>query len=139
MTRDDLFNTNASIVHTLAKSCAKLVYIYFIFSKKKKKSKKLLFFKIETAQMLKFWLFPIRSIQPYQSLLKLWNAKATVTSKNKTKFLKICQCLKLCCMIVYDPRKVFGVTTLDVVRARTFIGQLKGQDPNSVRFYFIFL
>jgi hypothetical protein len=35
-------------------------------------------------------------------------------------------------MIVYDPRKLFGVTTLDVVRARTFIGQLKGLDPKDV-------
>lgn len=27
---------------------------------------------------------------------------------------------------VYDPRRIFGVTTLDVVRANTFISQLKG-------------
>lgn len=30
---------------------------------------------------------------------------------------------------VYDPKKLFGVTTLDVVRASRFISQLKGTDP----------
>merc|ERR1712232_855695 len=29
---------------------------------------------------------------------------------------------------VYNPRKLFGVTTLDVCRARTFVGQAKGND-----------
>jgi NAD-dependent malate dehydrogenase len=33
---------------------------------------------------------------------------------------------------VYDPRKVFGISTLDVVRAQTFIGELKGIDPLQV-------
>merc|ERR1712226_161114 len=30
---------------------------------------------------------------------------------------------------VYDPRKLFGVTTLDVCRARTFVAEAKGSDP----------
>ena len=30
---------------------------------------------------------------------------------------------------VYDPRRVFGVTTLDVVRASRFVSQIKGTDP----------
>mmetsp|Transcript_68157 Transcript_68157/g.190278 ORF Transcript_68157/g.190278 Transcript_68157/m.190278 type:complete len:345 (-) Transcript_68157:65-1099(-) len=30
---------------------------------------------------------------------------------------------------VYDPRKLFGVTTLDVCRARTFVGGARGNDP----------
>jgi malate dehydrogenase len=35
---------------------------------------------------------------------------------------------------VYDPRRVFGVTTLDVVRASTFISQVKsGVDPSTLR------
>ena len=34
---------------------------------------------------------------------------------------------------VYDPKKLFGVTTLDVVRARTFIAQAKGLDVNKVK------
>jgi len=33
---------------------------------------------------------------------------------------------------VYDAKKLFGVSTLDVVRAQTFIGQLKGVDPSKV-------
>lgn len=31
---------------------------------------------------------------------------------------------------VYDPKRLFGVTTLDVVRARTFIAAAKGVDVN---------
>ncbi|KAI9495480.1 malate dehydrogenase, NAD-dependent [Zychaea mexicana] len=34
---------------------------------------------------------------------------------------------------VYDPRRIFGVTTLDIVRASTFVGELIGKDPKDVR------
>merc|ERR1712050_691709 len=34
---------------------------------------------------------------------------------------------------VYDPKKLFGVTTLDVCRARTFVGEAKGNDPANVK------
>lgn len=34
---------------------------------------------------------------------------------------------------VYDPRRLFGVTTLDVVRSQTFIGELKHKDPSTVK------
>jgi len=33
---------------------------------------------------------------------------------------------------VYDPTKLFGVSTLDVVRGQTFVGELKGVDPAKV-------
>lgn len=33
---------------------------------------------------------------------------------------------------VFDPKRLFGITTLDVVRAQTFIGELKGVDPLTV-------
>ena len=33
---------------------------------------------------------------------------------------------------VYDPARLFGVTTLDVVRARTFVSQLKNLNPNTL-------
>lgn len=33
---------------------------------------------------------------------------------------------------VYDPKKLFGVTTLDVIRAETFVGELKGRNPADV-------
>lgn len=32
----------------------------------------------------------------------------------------------------YDPCRLFGVTTLDVVRARTFIGEILEVDPKAV-------
>jgi len=34
---------------------------------------------------------------------------------------------------VYDARRLFGVTTLDVVRTQAFIGELKGLDPQKVQ------
>lgn len=34
---------------------------------------------------------------------------------------------------VFNPRKLFGVTTLDSVRAETFLGELTGQSPSAVR------
>jgi len=33
---------------------------------------------------------------------------------------------------VYNPRKLFGVTTLDVIRSKTFVGELKGVAPEDV-------
>jgi len=33
---------------------------------------------------------------------------------------------------VYDPRRLFGVTTLDVVRTQTFVGELKHVDPATI-------
>lgn len=35
-------------------------------------------------------------------------------------------------MGVYDPRKLFGVTTLDVVRARTFVAEAAGVPVDDV-------
>ncbi|MBY8071000.1 malate dehydrogenase [Vibrio fluvialis] len=34
---------------------------------------------------------------------------------------------------VYDKRKLFGVTTLDVIRSETFVAELKDKDPGQVR------
>lgn len=34
---------------------------------------------------------------------------------------------------VYDKRKLFGVTTLDVIRSETFVAELKGKDVNKVK------
>ncbi|RLA31976.1 MAG: malate dehydrogenase, partial [Gammaproteobacteria bacterium] len=33
---------------------------------------------------------------------------------------------------VYDPRRVFGVTMLDVIRSKTFVGELKGINPDDL-------
>lgn len=32
----------------------------------------------------------------------------------------------------YEPRRIFGITTLDVIRSSTFVGELKGLDPRDV-------
>lgn len=32
----------------------------------------------------------------------------------------------------YDPRRIFGINTLDVIRSSTFVGELKGLDPRAV-------
>ena len=82
MARDDLFNTNASIVRDLAKACA------------------------ETA--------------PEANLLIISNPV------NST--------VPICAEVfkgrgVYNPKRLFGVTTLDVVRASRFVSEIKGTDP----------
>merc|ERR1719183_2442985 len=86
MTRDDLFNTNASIVATLVDACAKNCpkAILLIISN------------------------PVNSTVPIAS---------EILKKHG----------------VYDPRKLLGVTTLDVVRARTFVSQNKSLDVNTVK------
>merc|ERR1712113_740736 len=85
MTRDDLFNTNASIVATLANACAEVCpdAIVGIISN------------------------PINSTVPI----------AAEILKKAGK---------------YNPKKLFGVTTLDIVRSNRFIAELKGLDPADV-------
>jgi malate dehydrogenase len=34
---------------------------------------------------------------------------------------------------MYNPARLFGVTTLDVVRAEAFVGELLGVDPRDVK------
>jgi len=81
MTRDDLFNTNASIVKNLAEAAAKYA---------------------PNAHLL-IISNPVNSTVPIV---------AEVLKKHK----------------VYDPRRLFGVTQLDVTRARTFVSTLKNVD-----------
>jgi len=85
MTRDDLFNTNASIVATLAKAAAKVC----------------------PNAMIAIISNPVNSTVPIASEM----------------FKKAG---------VYNPNKIFGVTTLDIVRANAFIGEKKGLDPANV-------
>ncbi|EGS21364.1 malate dehydrogenase-like protein [Thermochaetoides thermophila DSM 1495] len=82
MTRDDLFNTNASIVRDLAKACAE---------------------SCPDANIL-IISNPVNSTVPI----------CAEVFKNKG---------------VYNPRRLFGVTTLDVVRASRFVSEIKGTDP----------
>ncbi|KAL4927286.1 malate dehydrogenase [Aspergillus undulatus] len=83
MTRDDLFNTNASIVRDLAKAAAKAspeANILVISN-------------------------PVNSTVPIVS--EVFKAAG-----------------------VYNPKRLFGVTTLDVVRASRFISQVQKTDPS---------
>ena len=82
MTRDDLFNTNASIVRDLAKAVA------------------------ESAP----------------------NANVLVISNPVNSTVPICaEVFKA--RGVYNPKRLFGVTTLDVVRASRFVSEIKKTDP----------
>jgi len=85
MTRDDLFNTNASIVANLAKAAAKVC----------------------PKAMIAIISNPVNSTVPIASEV----------------FKKAG---------VYDPNRIFGVTTLDIVRANAFIAEKKGLDPADV-------
>lgn len=86
MTRDDLFNTNASIVKGLAEACATACpnAMFLVISN------------------------PVNSTVPIFA----------ETLKKKG---------------VYDPRKLFGVTTLDVVRANTFVAENQNFDVTKTR------
>jgi len=85
MTRDDLFNTNASIVQSLAEACAEHCpnAILGIISN------------------------PVNSTVPI----------AAEVFKKKG---------------VYNPKKIVGVTTLDVIRANTFVAANQGVDPKDI-------
>lgn len=85
MTRDDLFNTNASIVQTLAEAAA---------------------------QYAPKALIGIIS-NPVNSTVPIF---AEVYKKAG----------------VYDPKRLFGITTLDVVRSSRFLGEIKDKDPKDV-------
>jgi len=84
MTRDDLFNTNASIVATLANACAKFcpkAHILIIAN-------------------------PVNSTVPIA---------AEIFKRHG----------------VYDPKRLFGVTTLDVLRSNTFIAESQKWDAST--------
>jgi len=85
MTRDDLFNTNASIVQNLTEACAKTC----------------------PKAMLCIISNPVNSTVPIAS--KVFKKAG-----------------------VYDPARIMGVTTLDIVRSNTFVAELKGLDVNTV-------
>jgi malate dehydrogenase len=82
MTRDDLFNTNATIVKNLVAACASAC----------------------PAASIAIISNPVNSTVPI----------AAEVLKKAGK---------------YDPRRLFGVTTLDLVRAKTFVAETKGLNP----------
>merc|ERR1719162_2334091 len=85
MTRDDLFNTNASIVKTLVEGCAEFC----------------------PDAMIAVISNPVNSTVPI----------AAEVLKKAGK---------------YNPKKLVGVTTLDVCRANTFVANSQGTDPKDV-------
>ena len=85
MSRDDLFNTNAGIVATLADGVAKHA----------------------PGALVLIIANPVNSTVPIT---------AEILKRHG----------------VYDARRVFGVTTLDVARANTFVGEALGRDPRDV-------
>ncbi|XP_076337538.1 malate dehydrogenase 2 isoform X2 [Tachypleus tridentatus] len=85
MTRDDLFNTNASIVRDLTDACAQTC----------------------PKAMICIIANPVNSTVPIAS--EVFKQRG-----------------------VYDSNRIFGVTSLDVVRANTFIAEAKGLDPTQV-------
>ena len=90
MTRDDLFNTNAGIVKTLAEAAAKAcpkAHLLIISN-------------------------PVNSTVPIV---------AEVLKKKG----------------VFDPKRLFGVTTLDVVRASTFVSAVKAKSPADVNVHVV--
>lgn len=82
MTRDDLFNTNASIIASLVGACAKAC----------------------PQAILVIIANPVNSLVPIA---------AEVMKKAG----------------VHDPRKVIGVTSLDITRANTWVAEINGGDP----------
>lgn len=82
MTRDDLFNTNASIVRDLAKAAAES--------------------------------------SPDANLLIISNPVNSTVPIVREVFKKAG---------VYNPKRLFGVTTLDIVRASRFVSEIKDTDP----------
>lgn len=85
MTRDDLFNTNASIVKTLAEAVA--------------------------------------ANCPEAAVLIISNPVNSTVPIVAETFKKLG---------VYNPKKLFGVTTLDITRAKTFVAEAKGTDVYSL-------
>jgi len=85
MTRDDLFNINASIIFGLGEACARhCPNAHFLLISN-----------------------PLNSLVPlFAEVLKQHN--------------------------VYNPRRLYGITTLDIVRAKTFIAERQGLNPANV-------
>lgn len=85
MTRDDLFNTNASIVRDLSEACAQAC----------------------PKAMILIISNPVNSTVPIAS--EIFKKRG-----------------------VYDPDRIFGVTTLDIVRSNTFVAAARGMDVAKV-------
>lgn len=111
MTRDDLFNINAGIVRDLCEAIAKycpnvglrsppyMLFFFFLF--------------LALNHYFISFLFYLRSIYFFfQALINMISNPVNSTVPIAAEIFKRAG--------TYDERRLFGVTTLDVVRARTF-------------------
>lgn len=108
MTRDDLFNVNAGIIkdiaQTIASQCPKA--------------------------MIAIITNPVNTCVPIAAeILKKVNFLAGILI---CSFLLNTICYSYLQAGVHDPKRLFGVSTLDVVRARAFIGEALNVDPQKV-------
>jgi len=99
LTQTDLFNTNASIVRDLAKACADAA-----------PNANILVISNPVREMA--FTLPVSTL----TSLQVNSTVPIVAEIYKSKG-------------VYNPKRLFGVTTLDVVRASRFISQIKNTDP----------
>ena len=118
MTRDDLFNTNAGIVSGLAEACAKhCPSAIFLIISNPVNSTVPIFAEGEA------WLLFAFIIKGHGKLLFIPHILSPSTLQHFSLFSPPLPCsfLVLKKHSVYDPKHLFGVTTLDVVRANAFV------------------
>lgn len=106
MTRDDLFNTNAGVVRDIAESIARNC----------------------PKALVGIITNPVNSCVPIASEV-LKKVSETVFIINFVLRLKRFPSSQAGC---YDPNRIFGVSTLDIVRACAFIGEAAGHNPLDV-------
>ncbi len=113
MTRDDLFNTNASIVRDLSEACAKYCpkAMICIISNPVRKCELVDWFK-QVAHKLPEFVMLLCLCDGHVFSVQV-NSTVPIASEVFKKHN------------VYDPKRIFGVSTLDVVRANTFIAEKK--------------
>lgn len=114
MTRDDLFNTNASIVQKLVEGCAKFCPEAMIGEKNL-----IHFFSTELIRF-KFIFNCSAPFFPEAIISNPVNSTVPIAAEVLKK------------AGVYNKQKLVGVTTLDVCRANTFVANSQGMDPRDV-------
>lgn len=125
MTRDDLFNTNATIVATLADACARhcpQAMICIISNPVSIRS--------QEAYIAEISLNTCSKVTRVYSTIHLFHIKLSFCKFQVNSTIPITsEVMKK--HGVYNPNRVFGVTTLDIVRANAFVAELKVSSINS--------
>ncbi|KAL7547273.1 hypothetical protein ACHAWF_010609 [Thalassiosira exigua] len=113
MTRDDLFNTNASIVRTLVEGCAEFCPDAMIAAARG-------VLRSELDSTGSAYLSPPLPAPRTAIISNPVNSTVPIAAEVLKK------------AGVYNPKKLVGVTTLDVCRANTFVANSVGKDPKDV-------